>query len=121
MGNFDEFAVYSKFYINGEKTNKFKLKRDLMYRDSAGTVHLVKKDFLSDLGSIPKPLWPVCPRDEYPSAYFLHDAKCEDPTMSRLDGDRLLKEALQASYAPKWKALLVYAGVRAYAMVKGLK
>ncbi|RKY40271.1 MAG: hypothetical protein DRP85_08895, partial [Candidatus Makaraimicrobium thalassicum] len=66
-------------------------------------------------------LWPICPRDEFPSAYFVHDDCCEDPGISRLDGDRLLRQALKASHAPSWKAWLVYSGVRTYAIVCRIK
>ena len=120
MVGFDEWARYSKYYINGGRTEKFELQRDLMFRNDAGKVFVVPEGTISDLGSIPRFLWPICPRDDFPSAYFLHDMLCEGE-FARVFADQMLLEALKASHAPNYKAMIVYSGVRGYAVVKRLK
>ena len=117
---FDEWARIQKFYRPGNKIF-FHLLRDLMYRDTAGKVHVVPAGFVSDLGSIPRFLWPVLPPHEYPSAYILHDYYCEDKSTPRKYGDDLLLEALHDSHAPTCKRYIVYSGVRTYAIIHRLK
>ena len=121
MTGFDEWATFQKWH-NSDGKLLFTLTRDLMYRDEAGDVHVVRKGSNpSDLGSIPKPFNLILPRYEYPSSYFLHDNDCENPEVSRLEGDNRLRESLHHSNAPNWKIWLVYKGVRSYATVRGLK
>jgi len=118
---FDEWATYQKYHnLAGKRL--FVLTRDLMYRDEKGDCHIVrKKSKPSDLGSIPKPMNLILSRDGYPSSYFLHDADCENPNVSRLEADNRLRESLHHSHAPNWKIGLVYKGVRAWAVVMRLK
>ena len=116
---FDEWATISKFYESDKI--KFILKRDLMYRTLAGSVYVVPKGTISDLGSIPRVLWVILPSHEYPSAFILHDYFCYQDWISRKDGDLLFLEALKASNATNWKAYIMYCGVRAYAVVRRIK
>ena len=121
MAGFDEWATIQKYHINAGKGIRFILDRDLMYRSNGGSVYVVKAGEISDLGSIPRWLWSVLPPHEYPSAYILHDYFCKADWISRLDGDKLLYEALQHSNAPNWKAFITYRGVRLYAIVNRIK
>jgi len=122
---FDEFASFHKYYSATVKKLLFKLDRDLMYRDKDGTVHVVPKESdPSDLGSTPPIIWWLLPPHEFPSGYFLHDALCNKVNrgeFSRLKADRLQREALIASHAPRWKVWLIYRGVRLWANLKGIK
>jgi len=112
------WAIYQKYY---KKTAMFRLMRDLSFISKDGAAYILRAGFLSDLGSVPRILWVFAPRDEFPSAYFLHDYLCESDWISRLDGDKLLYEALLNSHCPKWKAKIIYWGVRLYAVVRRIK
>ena len=122
---FDEFASFHKFYRPSGKKLLFQLDRDLMYRAQDGTVYVVPKTAPpSDLGSIPRLCWWLLPPHEFPSAYFLHDDLCNKVNrgkFSRRKADNLLREALIASHAPKWKTWLIYTGIRLYAKIKGIR
>ena len=116
MAGFDEYAEIQKVYHDGDGV-KFKLLRDLMYRDEAGHCHVIKAGFISDLGSIPRLLWPILPPHAYPSSYILHDWYCKDLKSTRKYGDDLLLESLKYCNAPSWKRWTIYLAVRAYAIL----
>jgi len=99
----------------------FALKQPLWYIDKTDTLHILERGYLSDLGSIPRFLWPIIPPHQFPSAYYLHDFYCDDPETSRLYGDRLLLEALEASGADLLTRMTVYRAVRTYAIVMRIK
>ena len=118
---FDEYASIQRYYIVGEKVPHFELLRDLMYRDEAGDCHVTKKGMISDLGSTPKWTWRFIPPHEFPSAYILHNEDCNNPKVPRKVGDDRLFESLKYCNARKWKRVVVYFGVRGYAIAMGLK
>jgi len=118
---FSAYAVYSKCYTCSTRKTTFELKKGLMYRTAIGSVYTVPRGFKTDLGSIPAIFWPFIPRDDYPSAFILHDYLCESDWISRLDGDKILKEALLDSGCGKVKAWVIYSAVRAYATVMLIK
>ena len=115
---FEKWAVYHKRH-GGE--DKFELDQNLIYHSMDGATYVVPAGFVSDLGSIPRILWNIIPRDFMPSSFLLHDYLCEADWISRRDGDKLLLEALKLSGAPDWKALLIYWAVRVYAILWRIK
>jgi len=126
MSGFREWANYSRYYSPKEevKINQhtlFILNSSLHYCANDGAEYKVPTKTISDLGSIPKLLWPILPRDEFPSSYFLHDYLCEQNWISRIDTDKLLHEALIHSRASKWKVRIIYIGVRIGAWVAKVK
>ena len=119
---FRAFAVIRENQTDSTGKALFNLQQDLVYETLDGMTCIVKKEHKpSDLGSIPRNFWWLISPHKYPSAYILHDMLCDDPTVSRLRGDQILKEALIASGAPTWKVELIYLAVRVYAKVKGFK
>jgi hypothetical protein len=113
MSNFKEYAVYARDKkIDGEQM--FILMRDLFYTSDDGAEFAVPVGFLSDLGSIPQMFWNILPRDAYPSAFILHDYLCQADWISRLDADKILREALISSGATWFTAQCVYWFVRFY-------
>lgn len=86
---------------------------------------LVPAGFLTDGASIPRLLWWLFPPwGRYGQAAALHDRLCECPqlfndsvihTVSRKYVDRVLYDAMLYVGVPKWKAKLMYLGVRVYA------
>ena len=126
MKGFRNWANYSRYYRPKEKVKLnqqtlFILNAPLYYSTKDGAEYKVPAKTISDLGSIPKPLWPILPRDEFPSSYFLHDYLCGQDWVSRLDADKLLYEALIYSRARRWKAYVIYVGVRIGAWIAKMK
>jgi len=116
---FDEWAVIQRLH---DGTGHFKLLRDLMYRSEAGSVYVVPRGFKTDLASVPRWLWPIFnPSGLFMSAAILHDHFCENDWISRKDGDKIFLEAMLHSNVPRWKRYCIYAAVRAYAVVLGIK
>jgi len=113
---FDHWAVYSKYHdwqlMSPFDPELFILDEDLWYTAKDGSRFKVPAGFLTDLGSIPVPLWPILPRDKWPSAFILHDYLCEQSWISRIDTDKLLHEALIYSGARRWEVWIIYIGVR---------
>ena len=109
MGNFKEFAV-----IQRVDKKYFRLVKELVYTTTDGATYKVPRGFFSDLGSIPRPLWAILPRSEFPSAYVLHDFLCGHEWISWADNAMLLKEAVVASNGGIFKAWLISAGVSAW-------
>lgn len=86
---------------------------------------VVPAGFLTDGASIPRFLWWLFPPwGRYGQAAALHDRLCEVPqlynesvihTVNRKYVDRVFYDAMLVVGVPKWKAKLMYLGVRAYA------
>ncbi len=112
---FRRYAKIQKVQTAGKL--RFKLLFNLYYTTRDGREFVVKKGFISDLGSIPKIFWILVSPHGFPSAYILHDYFCEQDWISRAEGDRLLKEALIASNAKSWKVKIIYFGVKTYAKI----
>ncbi len=120
MSGFNSWAVYQKYY-GRNKEEVFKLYKDLQYKTMDGAVYVVYSGFISDLGSIPWMLWPIIPRDSFPSAFILHDWLCNADWISRSDANKILYEALKLSHCPQWKASAIYWACQAYAKVMRIK
>lgn len=86
---------------------------------------LVPSGFLTDGATIPRFLWWLFPPwGRYGQAAALHDCLCEHPqlyndavihTVSRKYVDRVFYDVMLFVGVPKWKAKLMYLGVRCYA------
>ena len=100
---------------------KFRLTEDLIYIDGKGVEHIVKKGFITDGGSFPRLLWFIFPPMAWMSSYCLHDQDCENPDIPRIIGDLRLAESLKTCGAPDGRIDMIYGGVRAYALLFGLK
>ena len=113
---FVSWAVFSRCYAPGDPDRRgkllFRLHQDLVYISRAGELYTVPAGYVSDLGSVPRFLWPILPPHEFPSAYFLHDRGYDLQDEPREKIDLLLYESLLLSHAPPWKAALIYKGVR---------
>ena len=92
----------------------FELHQDLFFVDLIGHLHKVPAGYVSDLGSVPRLLWPLLPPHEYPSSYFLHDYGYSQQDDPREIVDLRLYDSLLLSNAPKKKSLLIYKGVAAF-------
>jgi hypothetical protein len=91
----------------------FKLLSTLQYRTWQGWVLTIDPGFITDFGSVPRiPLIFDLLGDITYEPYVIHDMLYTTHYLTRLEADRVLQEALLAVGVPKWKASLIYFGVR---------
>ena len=80
------------------------------YSDDAITV---PRDFITDFASIPQLLWMWLPYwGKYGKAAVIHDYIYKTKSRTRKEADKIFKEAMIVSGTRKWKASLMYLGVR---------
>lgn len=69
--------------------------------------------FMTDFASIPRPLWALLPRwGKYGNAAVIHDYCYWDQSRSRLESDRIFREAMEVLQVPRWKIRAIYCAVR---------
>jgi len=77
------------------------------------TVIKVPKGFVTDFASVPQFLWWWMPYwGKYGKGAIVHDYLYQHHIYSRAMADAIFKEAMVAGKTPKWKARLMYFGVR---------
>ena len=82
--------------------------------------------FRTDLGSIPRWLWWLLPRDDphWAAAFVLHDWLCALANFPRLVAAALFLEMLaalqRANGGARWRVLLMFPGVLAWALINPL-
>lgn len=119
MAGFDDWAEIKHLH---DGTKNFVLCNNIVYHSNAGSIYTVDAGFITDLASIPHFLWPFYPpHDLYLTAAILHDKFCEATWISRKEGDLLFREAMSHSHVDKFDRNIIYAGVRAYAVVMRIK
>jgi len=84
---------------------------------------------VTDMGSIPRPLQPLAPKDRYLLAYILHDSAYHKKglyfaetmngpfqfaAVTRRYADGLLYEAIRAEGGASWRAWAIYSTVRLF-------
>lgn len=75
----------------------------------------VPKGFITDLASIPRPLWAVFPPDgEYAKAAVVHDFLYRFPSTSREFADSVFDEAMGVLGVAPWKRWLITKAVRTF-------
>ncbi len=106
----------------------FKLITPLQYRSTLlGGIIEVPKDFLSDLGSIPRTVWWWLSPDDYDISYpsVVHDyiykqkgdlsgQQLPQKRVNRETADRVLREAMAAVGASGFRQTVVYNAVRTF-------
>lgn len=79
----------------------------------------VPKGFLTDLASVPRILWILIPPfGKYTKAAVIHDYLCYKSIISRKEGDKVFYKIMIRDGTKKWKAKIMYLGVRLYSWVK---
>lgn len=83
-------------------------------RKDSGLLITVLAGTRTDLGSIPRLLWPLLPpHDPKASAAFvLHDVLCRDPEFSMFMADVIFLEAMRVLKVKRWRCYLMFLGVR---------
>ena len=102
------------FLKNRDGRQLFKLLTPFSYQsDVLCETITVPSDFVTDLASIPR--WPIVYiifNGDADEAGVIHDYAYSTGTISRLDSDKMLREACLVLGVPAWKAWLIYQGVR---------
>lgn len=74
--------------------------------------------FVTDFASIPPLAWAtIGPPSSFAPEAAIHDWNYTIKTRSRVESDRIFKEALLERGVPKWKANVMYYAVRSYGWV----
>lgn len=86
----------------------------------SGLVIEVPAGTFTDLGTIPRILWPVLPPHDptCAAAFVLHDVLCRDREFSRLMADCVFYEAMRVLGVPRWRAATMFFGARVWALLK---
>jgi hypothetical protein len=94
------------------------LKEDLRYVALDGTTHVAKQGLVTDLASVPAALRTLtsvlgATFQTTARAGILHDWIYKTGSTTRREADALFRESLVADGFAKWKARMMWAGVRA--------
>lgn len=109
------FGFLTELKMEESDDGNYELIDDLLFNDVKLGVIIVKKGFVTDFASIPSALRWLIKSDEYDirAPSVIHDMLYSVPhTTTREEADSVLYRAMIARGAPKWKAGLVYAGLR---------
>jgi len=100
------------------------LQEDLIYNDKVFGPLMAPRNFETDFGTIPRPLWFIDSPYEHDIVYpavlhdFLYFTK-SDGNFSRKEADDIFYRAMRDENAPQWKALGRYWAVRTFAGFSG--
>ena len=98
-----------------------RLAKDLTYvrNTNGGQLRVtVPRGFVTDFATTPRCLWCIIPPwGRWNAAAILHDYLCVHRTCSRFLADALFREAMRDLGVPVWRRVLMYYGVRLYAIV----
>jgi len=94
----------------------WRLKRPLLFGLPHGVI-TVPRNFITDGASCPKILWSLCAPMSGPQVEgaVLHDflySMDSDLGFSRKQADEMFRDTMLAEGTPKWRAQLIYRGVR---------
>ncbi len=110
-------VLIKTYYKNGIPYNEktiFKLKKDLIIE-----AYEIKEGYESDGGSIPRFLWSIlAPSGKHLRATLLHDWLYDNRISSRKKADELFLQIMLEDKVVKWKAYIMYYGVRLFANYK---
>lgn len=72
----------------------------------------IPKGFITDLASVPRPLWPIlAPHDSYMNAAIIHDYLYWDQRCSKSEADSVLRLAMHETPVARLPGWMVYRGV----------
>lgn len=109
-----KFSTLDTRDLNAEHGGKITLLllQPLIYQYNAQTI-TVPAGFITDLASIPQPMWVVLPPiGSYDKAAVVHDYLYRYNGVSRLEADQVLLQGMKDLGVPGWKVWTIYAGVR---------
>ena len=95
---------------------RWMLCEDLLYRsDRLGRLVVAPRGYITDLASVPRLLWPVCPPfGRYGKAAVVHDWLYYTQMVSRADADAAFLEAMQVCGVGRIRRRLMWGAVRIF-------
>ena len=80
---------------------------------------IIPKGFVTDLASVPRIFWPIVPPyGKHLEASILHDFLCRNE-WARAKADREFLHAMKKAGVKRWRRMLMFWAVRAWAIVTG--
>ncbi|NQT31662.1 MAG: DUF1353 domain-containing protein [Deltaproteobacteria bacterium] len=112
MSKFTEVLVVSPLADGKTWVTRKEFGYDIGEEGSGNTID-VPIGFMTDFASIPRPLWVILPRwGKYGNAAVIHDYCYWEQSRSRLEADRIFREAMEVLQVPRWKVRAMYYSVR---------
>jgi len=112
MSKFTEVLVVSPLADGRTWVTRKDFGYDIGEEGSGNTID-VPIGFMTDFASIPRPLWVILPRwGKYGNAAVIHDYCYWEQSRSRLESDRIFREAMEVLEVPGWKSCAMYYSVR---------
>lgn len=106
----------NELYLKHYKNYKFIVATDWKIAiDINGHIHeiIIKKDFITDLASIPRLLWRILPPfGNYTNAAVLHDFLYFTAIFDRETCDEIFYLSMKKDGVKRWKSYLMYKAVR---------
>jgi hypothetical protein len=93
---------------------RWQILADFVYESPKHGTITVPAGFITDLNSIPRPLWWVSTPADFPHTGVLHDFVYATHRLSRADADHLYREALDAEGAHKFRRVTRWLTLRAF-------
>lgn len=91
------------------------LREPLVWRAFDGTRVVVPAGFVTDFASIPRAVWVLMPKwEKYGPAAVVHDYLYWSQSVSRLQADRYILEAMEDSKVGRLKRRMIYTAVRLF-------
>jgi len=112
MSRFTKVLVVSPLPDGKTWVTRRKFGYDIGAEGSGNSIDVPLK-FMTDFASVPRPLWVILPRwGKYGNAAVIHDYCYWEQGRSRLESDRIFREAMEVLKVPKWQIRVMYYAVR---------
>ena len=93
--------------------DRWVLLADFSYTKDDGTVYTAPIGMVTDLASIPRPLWNIMPPfGKYTGAAVIHDYLYQTQIVPKAEADHVLAEAMDCAGVPHHERMAIYDGVK---------
>lgn len=112
----EKILVKEKGWFGRTKTRHYwKVLEPFSYTTNDGKSVHVPQDFVTDLASVPRGLWNICPKDDVDSAAsVVHDIAYRDRLYPQRDCDRIYLEAMRDCGQTLAKRRMKYRALRLF-------
>jgi hypothetical protein len=112
MSRFTEVLVVSPLADGKTWVTRREFGYDIGEEGSGNSIE-VPLGFMTDFASVPRPLWAILPIwGKYGNAAVIHDYCYWDQSRSRLEADRIFREAMEVLQVPRCQIRILYYAVR---------
>ncbi len=109
----------------------WRVEKDFIYIDDKQSIEVrIPQGYITDFATIPRAFWWLLPPwGRYGTASIIHDYLCDNKTIyksglpykiSRKTADKIFNRAMRDTGVKKWRRIIIYTAVRAYAIFKKL-